>query len=63
MSFPRYPRYKDSGVEWLGEVPEHWALRRLGYYFGERREKVSDQDYPALSVTKNGIVPQLDTAA
>ena len=25
MSFPRYPHYKPSGVEWLGEVPEHWA--------------------------------------
>ena len=25
MSFPRYPSYKDSGVEWLGEVPEHWT--------------------------------------
>ena len=24
MSFPRYPNYKDSGVEWLGEVPAHW---------------------------------------
>jgi type I restriction enzyme S subunit len=30
MSFPRYPRYKESGVEWLGEVPEHWEVRRLG---------------------------------
>jgi len=29
MSFPRYPAYKDSGVEWLGEVPEHWDLMRL----------------------------------
>ena len=29
MSFPRYPRYKDSGVEWLGEVPEHWTSARL----------------------------------
>lgn len=29
MSFPRYDEYKDSGVEWLGEVPAHWALRRL----------------------------------
>ncbi len=26
MSFPRYPQYKDSGVEWLGEVPEHWEV-------------------------------------
>jgi len=30
MSFPRYPKYKDSGVEWLGEVPEHWETRRAG---------------------------------
>ena len=25
-----YPAMKDSGVEWLGEVPEHWDVRRLG---------------------------------
>jgi type I restriction enzyme S subunit len=29
MSFPRYPKYKQSGVEWLGEVPEHWGLPKL----------------------------------
>jgi type I restriction enzyme S subunit len=29
MSLPRYPKYKDSGVEWLGEVPEHWDIKRL----------------------------------
>lgn len=27
MSFPRYPAYKDSGVEWLREVPEHWTFK------------------------------------
>jgi type I restriction enzyme, S subunit len=63
MSFPRYHKYKASGVEWLGDVPEHWDVKRIGYYFKERREKVSDKDFPALSVTKSGIVPQLDTAA
>ena len=63
MSLPRYPEYKDSGVEWLGDVPASWNVRRLGYYFSERREKVSDTDYQPLSVTKNGIVPQLETAA
>ena len=26
MSFPRYPKYKVSGVEWLGDVPEHWGV-------------------------------------
>ena len=29
MSFPRYPTYKPSGVEWLGEVPEHWQEKPL----------------------------------
>jgi type I restriction enzyme S subunit len=35
MSLPRYPKYKDSGVEWLGEVPEHWQvipLKRLAEF-------------------------------
>lgn len=61
--YEKYAEYKDSGVEWLGEIPSHWEVKRLGSFFEERREKVSDVDYPALSVTKNGIVPQLDTAA
>ncbi|WP_312105767.1 restriction endonuclease subunit S [Acinetobacter venetianus] len=61
--YQKYAEYKDSGVEWLGDIPSHWEIKRLGSFFEERREKVSDTDYPALSVTKNGIVPQLDNAA
>ena len=37
MSFPRYPSYKDSGVEWLGAVPEHWdykSIKRCTYLKG-----------------------------
>ena len=33
MSFPRYPSYKDSGVEWLGKVPEHWEVTALKRHF------------------------------
>lgn len=29
MSFPNYPAYKDSGVEWLGEVPQNWSVYSL----------------------------------
>ena len=32
MSFPRYPKYKDSGVEWLGEVPEHWETAQFRHF-------------------------------
>ena len=63
MSQSRYDAYKDSGVAWLGQVPAHWEVKRIGFVYSERREKVSDKDFAALSVTKNGIVPQLETAA
>lgn len=59
----RYSEYKDSGVKWLGEVPSHWEVKRLGSFFFERKEKVSDKDYAPLSVTKQGIFPQLDNVA
>lgn len=61
--YKAYAEYKDSGVEWLGMVPSHWNIKRLGQFFEERRDKVSDKDYPPLSVTMQGIVPQIDTAA
>jgi type I restriction enzyme S subunit len=61
--FNRYSSYKDSGVEWLGEIPSSWSLTRLGTRFEERKTKVSDKDFPPLSVTKNGTIPQLDSAA
>lgn len=54
---------RDSGIDWIGKVPVHWAVERIGTAFDERSEKVSDVDYPPLSVTMHGIVPQLDTAA
>lgn len=29
--YVKYPSYKDSGVEWLGEIPEHWDVKKLKY--------------------------------
>jgi type I restriction enzyme, S subunit len=29
LSIKNYPFYKDSGIEWLGEVPEHWGIKRI----------------------------------
>ena len=59
MSFPRYPKYKDSGVEWLGEVPEHWevtqALARSQTASKEvrtaRRRRRRLEDVPYVNVT------------
>ncbi len=54
---------KDSGAEWIGRVPNNWNLGRIGGFYSLRNEKVSDKDYPPLSVTMKGILPQLETAA
>jgi type I restriction enzyme S subunit len=55
--------FRDSGQAWLGDIPIHWQLHKLGAHFTERNVTVNDTDYPALSVTMQGIVPQLETAA
>ena len=55
--------YKDSGIEWIGQIPKEWEVNKIGNLYQVRNEKVSDKDYPPLSVTMNGIVPQLETAA
>ena len=54
---------KDSKIEWIGEIPKEWKLPLLGAHFKERSEKVSDKEYKPLSVTKQGIVPQLENVA
>lgn len=54
---------KDSGVEWIGEIPASWQLLTVGSLFRVRNEKVNDTDYPPLSVTKGGIVPQMENVA
>ncbi len=58
----RYEEYKDSNILWLGKLPSLWSVEKINGHFRERREKVSDKDYPALSVAKIGVVPQLDDA-
>ena len=63
MTVFRQYKMKDSGVEWVGEIPDQWEATRLGTKFLERRTKVSDKDYSPLSVTKNGVLPQLANAA
>ena len=54
---------KDSGIEWVGAIPQNWQLSKIGSLYTQRNEKVSDKDYQPLSVTMQGILPQLATAA
>lgn len=59
----RYKKYKETlEAIWFTSVPENWRSTKMREVFSERNTKVSDKDYPALSVGKMGVVPQLDTA-
>lgn len=63
IAFKPYPEYSDITSTCFGGFPTHWRFERLGKHFLERKETVSDREYQPLSVTKNGILPQLETAA
>lgn len=54
---------KDSGIEWIGEIPKEWEVNKIDSLYTQRNEKVSDKDFAPLSVTMKGILPQLETAA
>lgn len=58
----RYSSYSPSGTAWLGNIPSEWECKKIGSLFSQRKEKVSDKDFAPLSVSKGGIVPQLDSA-
>lgn len=58
-----YDTYKDSGIAWIGNIPGEWKIKKLGNFYTQRNEKVSDKDFSPLSVTMQGILPQLETAA
>src|SRR5690606_10320751 len=54
--FNPYPTYKDSGVEWLGEVPEHWCRVPVKYMALERDSLFLDGDWiESKDISSNGI--------
>ncbi|MFZ4780460.1 MAG: restriction endonuclease subunit S, partial [Terrimicrobiaceae bacterium] len=55
MSFPRYPKYKPSGVEWLGDVPEHWEVRKIRWLFEIKKRIAGDLGFDVFSITQQGI--------
>lgn len=52
MSFPAYPNYRDSGIEWLGAIPIDWQLSKFRHTFRESDEKIESEVVgPMLSVS------------
>lgn len=54
----RYSSYRDSGIPWLGQIPEHWDLKRAKYIFSPRKVVVGERssEYELLSLTLQGVI-------
>jgi type I restriction enzyme S subunit len=56
VSFPKYPKYRDSGVEWLGVVPAHWTTTCLKHLARAGADTFIDGDWiEAPYITTNGV--------
>lgn len=57
----KYPAYKDSGVEWLGKIPEHWELLSNKNIFRLKKNQVGKKsaDYVLLSLTLKGVIQRV----
>ena len=59
----RYQNTINTNISWIPQIPNHWNLMKVNALFQERKCKVSDKVFSPLSVTKKGILPQLEHAA
>jgi type I restriction enzyme S subunit len=51
----RYPAYKDSGIRWVGEIPDHWQVLRGKWLFKKMQRPVRDED-DVVTVFRDGMV-------
>lgn len=54
----RYDRYKDSGIAWIGEIPEHWEVRKGKNIFKLRNSKGNSNAILLAATQKYGMIPQ-----
>ena len=50
------PKMKDSGIEWIGEIPEHWEVKRVKDLFNERNEKGFPEEIILIASQDRGVV-------
>jgi len=60
MSLPAYPKYVESGVSWLGEIPEHWSICQSRRMFSMRSEPALPSDKMLTASQKYGVLYQED---
>ncbi len=51
---------RDSGVDWLGQIPKHWEIRRSKFLFTQRKEKAWKDDIQLSATQAYGVIPQAE---
>lgn len=62
---PKYEAYKDSGEDWIGEVPSGWEVKSIKFIFQERKEKndpIKTRDILSLCMYR-GVIPYAEKGA
>lgn len=59
-AYPAYDNYKDSGVEWIGVIPDHWEVRRSKFLFSQSKELARSNDIQLSATQSHGVIPQAD---
>ena len=49
------PEMKDSGIEWIGEIPVDWSMKRVKHIFTRKNEKVMQENPTILSLARDGV--------
>jgi type I restriction enzyme S subunit len=52
----KYDIYKDSGIEWIGEIPGHWKIGKAKQGFSRKKEKAFKENPTVLSLTSKGVI-------
>lgn len=57
LNVKKYPKYKDSGIQWIGEIPEHWEVVRNKNIFSYKKVlNIENKEKCILSLTLKGVV-------
>ena len=58
LRYQPYQDVEDSGIKWLGEIPDHWDTLQGNRLFGQRKERMRNGDEMLTASQKYGVIPQ-----
>ena len=50
MKYKPYPKYKDSGIEWLGKIPEGWMIKRIDWCYKHNLKSIDTNEFRDFKV-------------